>query len=60
MQNREYLKKGDLRLLYGVWQKYSYEDEEDEEDNEDAPPATPGMDKLPKPISELLSLLTHN
>jgi len=53
-QNREYLKKGDYRLLYGVWQEYG---EEDEEFEEEIPPNTPGMDKLLRPIERLLSLL---
>lgn len=49
-KNREYLKKGDYRLLYGVWEQYG----ESEEDF-DAPELP--MDKLPKPIKDLLDML---
>jgi hypothetical protein len=60
-QNREYLKKGDYRLLYGIWQKYGEEDwqedmEEDEDFEEEPPPKPPRMDKLPRPVENLLSL----
>lgn len=56
-ENRNYLKKGDCRLLYGVWQKYGFEAKETEESKEDMPPEPAGMNKLPEPIKELLSLL---
>ncbi|MFA4889568.1 MAG: hypothetical protein WC628_08375 [Candidatus Omnitrophota bacterium] len=50
-QNRKYLKKGDCRLLYGVWKEYG----PDAEDN--VPPKATGMNKLPRPTKHLLSLL---
>jgi len=50
-QNREYLKKGDYRLLYGVWKEYR----SDSEGNVSPEPS--GMNKLPKPTKHLLSLL---
>ncbi len=50
-QNREYLKKGDYRLLYGVWKKYG------SDLKDDAPPDLSGINKLPKPTEHLLSLL---
>jgi len=56
-KNREYLKDGDYRLLYGVWQKYGLEPEDDEEFDEDTPPQPPKMDELPQPVRSLLSLL---
>jgi len=57
-KNREYLKHGDYRLLYGVWQKYGFEPaEDDEEFDEDTPPEPPKMDELPQPVRSLLSLL---
>lgn len=48
-QNREYLQKGDYRLLYGVWKKYG--------DAEATSPEPSGMNKLPKPVKNLLSSL---
>ncbi len=58
MQNREYLKIGDYRLLYGVWQKYGFEIEDDEDYKDENFPVEPsGMNKLPQPIESLLSLL---
>jgi hypothetical protein len=45
------LKKGDYRLLYGVWKKYGSDLEED------VLPEPSGMNKLPKPTKHLLSLL---
>ncbi len=57
VNNREYLKNGDYRLLYGIRRKYSFEPEDDEEFDDDIPPEPPGMDELPEPISSLLSLL---
>lgn len=57
-QNRKYLKSGDYRLLYGVWQKYGFELDDDEEFKDEDFPAEPsGMNKLPRPIESLLSLL---
>ena len=56
-QNREYLKNGDYRLLYGVWQKYGMVEDIDEESEEDVPPEPSGMDQLPEPVQTLLSLL---
>jgi hypothetical protein len=56
-QNREYLKNGDYRLLYGVWKEYGFDSEEDEAFEDEVPPEPPGMDKLPKPVKRLLSLL---
>jgi len=50
-QNREYLKKGDYRLLYGVWKKYG------SGLKDDGPPDLSGINKLPKPTEHLLSLL---
>ncbi len=57
-KNRTYLKNGDCRLLYAVWQKYGfeYEEEEDEEYPHIYPPET-NMEKLPKPIRELADML---
>ncbi len=49
--NREYLKKGDCRLLYGIWLEYG-----DQDDDESAPPET-AMTNLPAPIKNLLSML---
>lgn len=57
VQNRVYLKNGDYRLLYGVWKKYGFISEENGDLEEGAPPKATGMDKLPKPIEYLLSLL---
>ena len=56
-KNREYLKNGDYRLLYGVWQKYGLTPEENDEFEEEAPPEPPEMDQLPEPTTTLLSLL---
>ncbi len=56
-ENRNYLKKGDYRLLYGAWQKYGLEPEEEEDFDEDIPPEPPDMDDLPKPIETLISIL---
>ncbi len=56
-KNREYLKDGDYRLLYGVWQKYGFEPEDDEEFDEDTPPEPPEMDELPQPVRSVLSIL---
>lgn len=55
-QNREYLKNGDYRLLYGVWQEYGFESEEEEFEGE-VPLEPPKMDKLPQSIKYLLSAL---
>jgi len=49
VKNRMYLKKGDYRLLYGVWKIYGV-------DSETVVPEPSGMKKLPKPINALLSL----
>ncbi len=57
VNNREYLKNGDYRLLYGIRRKYSFEPEDDEEFDDDIPPEPPGMNELPEPINSLLSLL---
>ena len=48
--NREYLKKGDCRLLYGIWLEY-----DDQDDDESALPETE-MTSLPAPIKNLLSM----
>ncbi len=56
-QNREYLKNGDYRLLYGVWQEYGFESEEEEEFEGKVPLEPPKMDKLPQSIKYLLSAL---
>ena len=48
--NREYLKKGDCRLLYGIWLEY-----DDQDDDESALPETV-MTSLPAPIKNLLSM----
>lgn len=48
--NREYLKKGDCRLLYGIWLEYG-----DQDDDEFALPETE-MTNLPSPIENLLSM----
>ncbi|MFQ5722534.1 MAG: hypothetical protein ACE5GI_08580 [Candidatus Aminicenantales bacterium] len=56
-QNREYLKNGDYRLLYGVWQRYGFESEKEEELKSKVLPEPPKMDKLPQPIKYLLSAL---
>lgn len=56
-KNRERIKNGDYRLLYGVWQIYGYsqQDDEDEEEWEEmAPPDPGGMDDCPEEISDLL------
>lgn len=56
--NRELLKKGDYRLLYGVMEEIGYDPEDDEED--ETPPVTftpEEMEKLPRPISEILSAI---
>ncbi len=50
-ENRKYLKKGDYRLLYGVWQKYGSDSENEH------PHEPPKMNKLSKPIKCLLSEL---
>ena len=59
VQNREYLKKGDYRMLYAIWQSYGFapEDEYDEEFEEEAPPEPPDMEQLPEPMQTLLSNL---
>jgi hypothetical protein len=51
--NREFLKKGDYRLLYGIWKKYGYTEPENET-SEYTPPEPPGMKELPDPVDELL------
>lgn len=56
-ENREYLKNGDYRLLYGVWQKYGFNLEGSEGLEDESPPKTLGMDKLPQPIKYLLGVL---
>jgi len=56
-ENREYLKNGDYRLLFGVWQEYGFEPEDDEDFEEETPPEPTGMDSLPRPVKELLALL---
>lgn len=56
-QNREYLKNGDYRLLYGVWQEYGFKSEEEEEFESKIPLEPPKMDKLPQSIKYLLSAL---
>jgi len=56
-QNREYLRKGDYRLLYGIWQIYGADIEDDEEFEEGIPPEPPEMEDMPQPVRELLSLL---
>lgn len=56
-KNRECIKNGDYRLLYGVWQIYGYsqqDDEDDEEWEEMALPDPGGMDDCPEEISDLL------
>lgn len=52
-KNREYLIKRDYRLLYGVWEKFSIKPENNDEI--ESPPKPPKMDKLPQPITYLLS-----
>lgn len=49
--NREYLEKGDCRLLYGIWLEYG-----DQENDESAPPETE-MTRLPAATTKLLSLM---
>jgi len=56
-QNHEYLKNGDYRLLYGIWQEYGFDPEDDDEFEEEVPPEPSGMDNLPKPVEILLSFL---
>lgn len=56
-ENREYLKNGDYRLLFGVWQEYGFEPEDDEDFEEETPPEPTGMDSLPRPVEKLLALL---
>lgn len=51
IQNREYLKKCDYRLLYGVYKQYGADLEDD------VFPEPSGMNKLPKSTKYLLSLL---
>lgn len=52
-ENREYLKKGDNRLLYGIMEKCGYEPEEGEK-----PFYTPAqMKNLPYPVEELLTYI---
>lgn len=55
-QNHEYLKNGDYRLLYGVWQEYGFESEEEEFEGK-VPLEPSKMDKLPQSIKYLLSAL---
>ncbi|TKJ46339.1 hypothetical protein CEE34_08980 [Candidatus Aerophobetes bacterium Ae_b3a] len=55
-QNHEYLKNGDYRLLYGVWQEYGFESEEEEFEGK-VPLEPPKMDKLSQSIKYLLSAL---
>lgn len=59
-ENRKYLQKGDYRLLYGVWKKYGGDSEEAEEPAGKTPPKPSGMNQLPKPIKQLLSLLEQD
>jgi hypothetical protein len=56
-QNWEYLKEGDYRLLYGVWQEYGITSDSDKSTQVVAPPEPLEMDDLPEPIQELLLLL---
>ena len=56
-ENREYLKNGDYRLLFGVWQEYGFEPEDDEDFEEETPPEPTQIDSLPRPVKELLGLL---
>lgn len=56
-QNREYLKNGDYRLLYGGWEKYGSKSGGGEEAKGKTPPKLSGMNDLPRPIQYLLSLL---
>jgi len=56
-QNRKYLKNGDYRLLYGVWQQYGFESEKEEEFEGKVLLEPPKMDKLPQSIKYLLSAL---
>lgn len=55
-KNRELLVEGDYRLLYGIWEIYGYPPEDEEFDNE-FPSRPDGMDKLPNPVKDLLSLM---
>lgn len=57
VQNREYLQKGNYRLLYGIRQKYGLPPEDDEGCEKANPPEPPEMDKLPGPIESLLSFM---
>lgn len=52
-ENREYLKKGDYRLLYGVMEKCGYEPEDDEEPFY----SSAQMKSLPHPVKELLTFI---
>ena len=52
-ENREYLKKGDYRLLYGVMEKCGYEPEDDEEPFF----SSAQMESLPHPVEELLTFI---
>jgi hypothetical protein len=52
-ESREYLKKGDCRLLYSVMEKCGYEPEEDKEPFY----STAQMKSLPHPVQELLTFI---
>lgn len=52
-ENREYLKKGDYRLLYGIMEKCGYKPEEDEEPFY----SSAQMKSLPHPVKELLTFI---
>ncbi len=52
-ESREYLKKGDYRLLYGIIEKCGYGEEEDEEPFY----SSAEMESLPHPVNELLTII---